>query len=59
VRNAPTVINSQVFSVGNIVGSTHEIPEIATSSKTGDSHNERLIVNSHIDLVTLNDGYIE
>jgi len=59
VRNAPTVINLQVFSVGNIVGCAHEIPEIATSTKTGDSYIERWIVNSHIDLVTWNDVYIE
>jgi hypothetical protein len=43
--------------VGNIVGCAHVIPEIATSSKTGDGRNERWIVNSHIALVTWNDVY--
>jgi hypothetical protein len=57
VRKAPAAIALQVFSVGNIVGCTHVIPEIATSSKTGDRWNERWIVNSHIDLATSNDVY--
>jgi hypothetical protein len=47
----------QVFSVGNIVGCAHIIPQIATSSKTADGWNERWIVNSHIDLATWNDVY--
>jgi len=54
VRNAPAAIALQVFSVGYIVGCTHVIPEIGTSSNTGDRRNERCIVNSHIDLVTWN-----
>ena len=55
VRKAPAAVALQVFSVGNIVGCAHVIPEIATSSKTGDGRNERWIVNSHIDLATWND----
>jgi hypothetical protein len=57
VRKAPAAVALQVFSVGNIVGCTRIIPEIATSSKTGDGRNERLIVNSHIVLATWNDVY--
>jgi len=57
VRNAPAAVGLQVFSVGNIVGCTHVIPEIATSTKTGDGRNERWIGNSHIDLATWNDVY--
>jgi hypothetical protein len=57
VRQAPAAVALQVFRVGNIVGCTHVIPEISTSSKTGDSWNERWIINSHIDLVTWNDVY--
>jgi len=56
-RKALAAVALQVFSVGNIVGSVHVIPEIATSSKTGDRWNERWIVNSHIDLATWNDVY--
>jgi hypothetical protein len=57
VRKAPAAVALQVFSVGNIVGCAHLIPEIATSSKPGDGRNERWIVNSHIDLATWNDVY--
>jgi hypothetical protein len=57
VRNAPATVALQVFSMGNIVGWAHVIPEIATSSKTGDGRNERWIVNSHLDLATWNDVY--
>jgi hypothetical protein len=57
VRKAPAAIALQVFSVGNIVGCAHVIPEIATSSKTGDGRNEQWIVNSHIYLATSNDVY--
>jgi hypothetical protein len=57
LRNAPAAAALQVFSVGNIIGWAHVIPEIATASKTGDGWNERWIVNSHIDLVTWNDVY--
>jgi len=57
VRKAPAAVAFQVFSVGNIVGCPHVIPEKATSSKTGDRQNERWIVNSHMDLPTWNDVY--
>jgi len=57
VREALVAVALQVFGVGNIVGCAHVIPVIATSSKTGDGRNERLIVNSHIDLATWNDVY--
>jgi len=57
VKKAPTAVAFEVFSVGNIVGYVHVIPEIATSGKTGDRWNERWIVNSHIDLATWNDVY--
>jgi len=46
VRKPPAAIAFQVFSVGNIVGCAHVIPEIATSSKTGDGRNKRWIINS-------------
>jgi hypothetical protein len=57
VRKASTASALQGFSVGNMVGSMHVIPEVATSSKTGDGRNERCIVNSHIDLATWNHVY--
>jgi len=57
VRKAPAAIALQVFSVGNIVGCAHVIPEIATCSKTGHERNEGWNVNSHIDLATWNDVY--
>ena len=57
VRNAPAPVALQGFRVGNVVGSPHVLPEIATGSKTGDGQNERWIVNSHIDLVTWNNVY--
>jgi len=57
VRKAPAAVALQVFSVGNNVGCARVIPEIATSTKTGDGRNERWIVNSHIDLTTWNDVY--
>jgi hypothetical protein len=57
VRKAPAAIALHVFSVGNIVGCVHVIPEIATNTKTADVRNERWIVNSHIDLATWNDVY--
>jgi hypothetical protein len=41
VRQAPAAVTWQVFSVGNIVGCAHVIPEIVASSKTGDGRNER------------------
>jgi len=57
VRKALAAIAFKVFSMGNIIGCAHIVPEIATSSKTGDRQNERWILNSHIDLVTWNDVY--
>jgi len=41
LRKAPAAVALQVFRVGNTVGCAHAIPEIATSSKTGDRRNER------------------
>jgi hypothetical protein len=41
LTKAPAAVALQVFSVGNIVGCANVIPEIATSSKTGDGRNER------------------
>jgi len=57
VRSAPAAVALQVFSLGNIVGCAHVIPETATRCKTGDGRNERWFVNSHIDLATWNDVY--
>jgi len=57
MRNAVAAIALLVFSKGNIVGSVHLIPRIATCCKTGDGRNEPWIVNSHIDLATWNDVY--
>jgi len=57
VRKAQAAVALQVFSVGNIIGCVHIIPEIATSSEAGDGRNEQWIVNSHIDLATCNDVY--
>jgi len=57
VRKAPAAVALRVVSVGNIVGCTHVIPEIATSTKTGDGRNDCWIVNSHIDLAAWNDVY--
>jgi len=55
VRNALAAVALQVFSVGIIIGCALGIPDIVTSSKTGDGQHERWIVNSHIDLATWND----
>ena len=57
VRKGPAAIALQVFRVQNIVGGTHGVPEIATSTETGDGRYEQWIVNSHIDLATSNDLY--
>jgi hypothetical protein len=57
VEVAPAAVRLQVSSVGNIIGCAHGIPEIATSSKTGDRQNERWIVTSHIVMATWNDVY--
>jgi hypothetical protein len=57
VRKAPAAVALQVFSMGIIVGCAPVIPEIATTTRTGDGRNERWIVNSHIDLATWNDVY--
>jgi len=59
VRKGPAAVALQVFILEYIVGCAHVIPEIATSSMTGDGRNERWIVNSHIDLGTRNDVYNE
>jgi len=59
VKEALAAVALQVFSVGNIVGCAYVIPELATSSKTGDGQNEQWIVNSHMDLATWNDVYNE
>jgi hypothetical protein len=40
VRKALAAVGLQVFRVGNIVGCTYVISEIATSSTTGDGQNE-------------------
>jgi hypothetical protein len=55
VRKAPAAVALQVFSMGNIVGCVHIIPEIATSNKTGAEQHERWIVNTHTDMATWND----
>ena len=57
VRNAPAAVALQVFSMGNIIGSAHVIPEIAISRKTGDHRNKRWNVNSHAGMVTWVDVY--
>jgi hypothetical protein len=57
LRKALAAFALQVFSVANIVSCAHAIPEIATSSKTGERQNERWIVNSYIHLVTWNVVY--
>jgi hypothetical protein len=57
VRKALAAVALQVVGVENLVGCGHVIPEIATSSKTGDGQNERWIVNSDIDLANWNDVY--
>jgi hypothetical protein len=55
VRKALAAMALEVFSVGNLVGCVHIIPEIATRPQTGGGHHQRRRFNSHIDLVTLND----
>jgi hypothetical protein len=57
LRKAPAAIALHVFSMEQNVSCAHVIPEIATSSKTGDGWNKQSIVNSHIDLATWNDVY--
>jgi hypothetical protein len=57
VSKAPAAVALQVNSMGNIISCGHEIPEIATSCKTGDGRNERWIVNCHIDMMTQNHVY--
>jgi len=57
VRKPPAAVALQGFSVTDILGCAHGFSKIATSSKTGDGWNKRLIVNSHIDLATSNDVY--
>jgi hypothetical protein len=58
VRKALAAVTLKIFSMGNIVGCVHIIPERATISMTGVRRNERWIVNSHTGLVTWNDKYI-
>jgi len=57
VRHTPAAIALHISSVGNIVVCAQAIPEIATSSKTGDECNERWIGDSYIDPATRNDVY--
>jgi len=57
VWEAPAAGALQVFSVGNIFGGAHVIPEIAIISNTGNRRNEWWIGNSHINLPTSNDAY--
>jgi len=40
LRKAPAAVALQVFTVANIFSSMYVMPEIATSSKTGDERNE-------------------
>jgi hypothetical protein len=56
-RNAPVALGLQVFTLRNIIGCMHVIPDIATSSMTGDRRNEQWTVNSHISLAIWNDVY--
>jgi len=56
-RHPPVAVALQGVSMGTIVGCAHVIPQIASSTKTGDRRNERWIVNSHTDLATWNDVY--
>jgi len=57
VREPPVAVALNVFSMGSIVGCTHVITEIATSSKIGDGRNEGWIVHRDLDLATWNDVY--
>jgi len=54
VRKVPAAIAFQVFSMWNIVSCAQIIPEIASSSMTGDWGNEWRIPNSLIDLAIWN-----
>jgi hypothetical protein len=56
-RKSLAAVALQVFSVENIVGCAHGIPETAASVKTRDGQNRRWIVNSQIDLATWNHVY--
>jgi hypothetical protein len=57
VKKVPAAITFQGFSVGNIIGCAHVIPDIVTSTKTWDGRNKQWIVNSQIDLETWKDVY--
>jgi hypothetical protein len=46
LRNSLAAVALHDFSVGNIVGFTYVIPQIATSCKSGDRRNEQWIVNT-------------
>jgi hypothetical protein len=52
VRKSLTAVPVKVLIMGNIVGCMHVIPQIPTSSKSGDGRNKRLIDNGHIDQAT-------
>jgi hypothetical protein len=56
-RKAPAVTALLGFSMGNIVGCMHSIPDIATWSRKGERWNDQWIVNSHLDLARWNDVY--
>jgi len=57
VKNPQEAVTLQMFSVGNNVSYMNLIPDIARSSKTGDRQNVEWIVNSYLDLATLNHRY--
>jgi hypothetical protein len=57
-----TVCPVQTRTNGGLPGpiaTLHIMPEIATISRTEQGQNEQWIANSHIDMVTWNDGYNE
>jgi hypothetical protein len=56
-RQAWAPVTWHVFILGNIVGSDHVFPGVATSSGTVDERNEQWIVNGHIGLVSQNDVF--
>jgi hypothetical protein len=57
VRTAPAVFDVKLFCMGNVVSCAHILPEIATTSKTGDERIERWIINRCIHLATSYDVY--
>jgi len=54
VRKTPAAVPLRVFSMGHMVSCAEVIPQIATSTKTGDGRTERWIDISHINEVTWN-----